>query len=233
MIHRRDFLAAALATGATLATTPFAAAIDPIRRPGKPHIRLSIAAYSFRDALTPKGGIPATMTLEDFIDLAASLDLDAVEPTSYYFRDTSPEYLARFKARCTRLGLDVSGTAVGNDFCTPDPDKMKGQIAHVKKWAEIAAALGAKTVRIFAGGVARGDTEEKARRRCVAAIEEACDHAAKVGVYLALENHGGITGTIDQTLALVKAVKHDWFGVNLDTGNFRTPDPYGDLAKLA
>ena len=24
-----------------------------------------------------------------------------------------------------------------------------------------------------------------------------------------------------------------WLGVNLDTGNFRTADPYGDLAKLA
>jgi sugar phosphate isomerase/epimerase len=34
-------------------------------------------------------------------------------------------------------------------------------------------------------------------------------------------------------LALVTAVKHDWFGVNLDTGNFHTADPYADLAKLA
>ena len=34
-------------------------------------------------------------------------------------------------------------------------------------------------------------------------------------------------------LALVEAVKHDWFGVNLDTGNFHTADPYADLARLA
>ena len=81
--------------------------------------------------------------------------------------------------------------------------------------------------------MARGDTEEKARRRCVAAIEEACEHAGKFGVYLALENHGGITATSDQVLALVKAVKSDWFGVNLDTGNFHTADPYADLARLA
>ncbi len=67
----------------------------------------------------------------------------------------------------------------------------------------------------------------------MAAIQEACDHAAKYGIYLALENHGGITGTVEQILALVHAVKHDWFGVNLDTGNFRTDDPYGDLAKVA
>jgi sugar phosphate isomerase/epimerase len=48
-----------------------------------------------------------------------------------------------------------------------------------------------------------------------------------------LENHGGITGTLDQMLALVRGVKSEWFGVNLDTGNFHTPDPYADLARLA
>jgi sugar phosphate isomerase/epimerase len=32
---------------------------------------------------------------------------------------------------------------------------------------------------------------------------------------------------------MVKAVKHDWFGVNFDTGNFRSSDPYADLEKLA
>ena len=60
-----------------------------------------------------------------------------------------------------------------------------------------------------------------------------CDHAAKFGVYLALENHGGITGTAEQMLAIVRGVKSDWFGVNLDTGNFRTKDPYADLARIA
>ena len=34
-------------------------------------------------------------------------------------------------------------------------------------------------------------------------------------------------------LSLVRAIKSDWFGVNLDTGNFHTPDPYADLAKIA
>lgn len=31
----------------------------------------------------------------------------------------------------------------------------------------------------------------------------------------------------------MRAVSSSWFGVNLDTGNFRTDDPYGDLAKGA
>ena len=229
---RRHFLRSGLAAGLALAAAP-AAAIEPIRRPGKPRLKLSLAAYSFRKYLALNIKPKPPMTMEDFVDRAASYELDAVEPTAYYFADTSPAYLARLKGRCTRLGLDVSGTAVGNNFCVPDADRLKEQLASVKQWAERAARLGAKTVRIFAGSVARGDREENARRRCIAAIEEACEHAGKLGVYLALENHGGITATCDQTLAIVKAVKSDWFGVNLDTGNFHTPDPYADLARLA
>src|SRR4051794_5716273 len=34
-------------------------------------------------------------------------------------------------------------------------------------------------------------------------------------------------------LAIIKAVKHDHFGVNLDTGNFQTADPYADLERIA
>lgn len=228
---RRQFLHASLFAGAGLAAAGSAAAIEPIRRNGPPHLRLSIAAYSFRKELMGKPK-PA-MTLDDFIDLAANMDLDAVELTAYYFPRTTPDYLAHLKGRCTRLGLDVSGTAVGNNFCVADADALKKQIDSVKEWTEHSARLGAKTMRIFAGNVAKGDDADKARARCVAAIQEACDHAAKFGVYLALENHGGITGTVEQILDLVKAVKHDWFGVNLDTGNFRTDDPYGDLEKLA
>src|SRR5207247_10757773 len=59
------------------------------------------------------------------------------------------------------------------------------------------------------------------------------DHAGKYGIYLALENHGGIVTTIDQMLTVVRAVKHDWFGVNFDTGNFHSADPYADLTQLA
>jgi sugar phosphate isomerase/epimerase len=231
---RRQFLQSSLLAGTGLALgAASAAAIEPIRRSGPPHLRLSIAAYSYRQALDLKSKPKPAMTLDDFIDLAAGMDLDAVELTAYYFPKTTPDYLAHLKGRCTRLGLDVSGTAVGNNFCLADADKLRQQIDSVKQWIEHSARLGAKTMRIFAGYLPKGDSEEAARMRCVAAIQEACDHAAKYGLYLALENHGGITSTAEQVLALVKAVKHDWFGVNLDTGNFRTPDPYADLEKIA
>lgn len=227
MMHlsRRDWLAAC---AAGVVVPHSAVAIDPIVRNGKPRLKLSLAAYSFRQALDLK---KPTMTLAEFIDYAAAQDIDAVELTAYYFAETTPEYLAGLKSRCTRLGLDVSGTAVGNNFC--NPATLKKEMASVKEWIEHTSRLGGKTMRIFAGTVPKGDSEDKSRDRCVAAIQEACDHAAKYGIFLALENHGGITGTADQILAIVKAVKHDYFGVNLDTGNFHTPDPYADLERVA
>ena len=36
-----------------------------------------------------------------------------------------------------------------------------------------------------------------------------------------------------RVVAAARSIKHDWLGVNLDSGNFHTPDPYGDLEKIA
>ncbi|MFL5245830.1 MAG: sugar phosphate isomerase/epimerase family protein [Gemmataceae bacterium] len=231
---RRNFLHAACAAGVGVSVAPqLSRAIEPVHRTDKSHIRLSIAAYSYRQYLDLKAKPKPTMTLDDFIETAAEMGLDAVELTQYYFPTTTTEYLAQLKGHSTRLGLDVSGTAVGNNFCRTDPAKHKEEIASVKKWVEHSSRLGAKTIRIFAGSVEKGDTEEQARARCIEAIQEACDFAAKFGIYLALENHGGITGNIEQMLAIVKAIRHDWFGVNWDTGNFVSADPYADLEVLA
>ncbi len=230
---RRQFLHTALVAGAGLAAAGLAPAIEPIKRTGPSQLRLSIAAYSYRKYLALGKDKKQSMTLFDFMDTCAAMNLGAVELTAYYFPETTPTYLAAVKGHATRLGLDVSGTAVGNDFCHTDAAKQKEQLDMVRAWVEHTSRLGGKTIRIFAGSVKKGDTEEKARARCVEAIQEACDHAGKYGIYLALENHGGITSTAEQTLALVKAVKHDWFGVNFDTGNFHSADPYAELERIA
>src|SRR5262249_3205429 len=106
-MNRRDLLRSALAAGAGLAVANRLAAIEPIARPGPALLKLSLAAYSFNKALDRRRGAKPTMTLEQFVDLAAGWGLSAVELTQYYFAETSPEYLATLKGRCTRLGLDI------------------------------------------------------------------------------------------------------------------------------
>lgn len=228
---RRDFLRASAAGAAAVALPRLAVAIDPIRRPGpKPDLKLGLAAYSFRKFLTGK---TPEMTLFDFIDLAAGLPLDGVELTSYYFAATDDGYLDKLKAHAASKKLTISGVPVGNDFAQKDDAKRRGDIDHVKTWTGRAARLGAKTVRVFAGNQPKGDTLADAQKRVVAALEECCPVAEKAGVVLALENHGGITDTAAHLLDLVKPVTSPALGVNIDTGNFKTADPYADLAAIA
>lgn len=238
--NRRAFLrnlawgAGALGAGLSLAAdAPTAAAAQPIVRDGRSHFKLSLAAYSFRDHLTGKKK-PA-MTLEDFIAKCAEYDLDGCELTSYYFpKSIDGDYLNRIKNLTFHLGLDVSGTAIGNNFCLPPGPKRDEQLAHTRKWIDYAATFGAPVIRIFAGGVPEGSNEAEALDRCVEGINESLKYAAQKGVFLALENHGGITSTPDQLLSIVKRVDDSpWFGINFDSGNFATDDPYGDLAKIA
>jgi sugar phosphate isomerase/epimerase len=207
-------------------------AAEPVKRNGKPHLKLSLAAYSFRDVLAGKN---PTMTLDDFIRLCADLNLDGTELTSYYFpKDFNEDYLIHVKELTFRLGLDVSGTAIANDFCLPPGEKRSETLAHTRKWIDYAALMGAPVIRIFAGNVPSGDTEQAAIDRCAAGINESLEYAARKGVCLALENHGGITATPQQMLRIIEQVKESpWFGVNFDGGNFQTADPYSDLARIA
>lgn len=231
---RRRFLqGAALAAAAPLgllAGRP-ALAIPPIGRTRPSHLKLSLAAYSYRQFLTGK---PARMTLFDFVDLAADMGLDAVEPTSYYFpADVDTTYLHRLKQHAFNLGLDISGTSVGNNFCVPAGPARDAQLALVRTWVDRAAELDAPVIRIFAGTVPKGGKEEDAVALAIEGIRAALPYAAEKGVSLALENHGGITATPAQILHIVKTVDAPNFGVNLDTGNFHGADPYADLAELA
>lgn len=181
-------------------------------------MKLSLAAYSFRTALA---GAKKSMTLDDFVDLASTYDIDAVEPTSYYFPEpATPEYCRSLRRHALLQGLAISGTAVRNTFTYAPGPQLDKEIDHVKRWIDLAAELHAPTIRIFAGDLQKGTSEADARKWCVDAIHRACEHAATRGIILALENHGGIVSTADQLLAIVRDVKSDWFGVNLDTGNF-------------
>jgi sugar phosphate isomerase/epimerase len=225
---RREFLR----TSAVAALAPTAAfAIDPIKRPGqKADLKLSLAAYSFNKALNLA---KPTMTLFEFIDLAGELPLDAVELTSYYWAETTDEYIDKLKAHCAKKNLAISGVPVGNTFTYKDDAKRANEVKKVKEWTARAAKLGAKTVRIFAGNLEKGETLADAQHRVVDCMNECCETAEKLGVMLALENHGGITDSAEHLLELVKPVKSKALGVNIDTGNFHTADPYADIATIA
>jgi sugar phosphate isomerase/epimerase len=233
---RRHFLQSAFAGGLAVALAGVPAighAAQPVRRTGKPHLKLSLAAYSFNSLLDLKN---TKMTLDEFVHYCAELGLDGTELTSYYFpRDFGDDYLLHLKELTFRLGLDISGVGIRNEFCIPPGPNRDAELAHTRRWIDYAARLGAPVIRIFGGRIQRGDADDVAISRAAAGINECLDDAARNGVVLALENHyGEVTDTPDLTLRLIAQVKDSpWFGINFDTGGYRGADAYRELALIA
>jgi hypothetical protein len=243
---RRDFLKTsslwgfgALSAGSLLSDTALAAGVQKKNAPEK--LKLSLAAYSFHRYLQqnwPKPRprtTPATMDIMDFVRYCGELKLDGCELTSYYFPNpVSEDYLKQTRDLAGSLGLEVSGTAIGNDFCLPAGTARDEQLEMTRQWIDYSAIIGAPVIRIFAGKVPKGGNEAEAIRMCQKGINESLKYAEKKGVSLALENHGGITSTPAQMMRIIDGVnKSPNFGINFDSGNFRTEDPYADLEKIA
>lgn len=233
-ITRRDLFRLGVAGAGALAIGGEAAAtIDPALRksPSTTPFKLSVAAYSYRQFLS---GAKQSMTLFDFIDRCAAMGTDGVELTEYYFeKPVTPEYVSRLKYRAYLMGQAITGSPTSNTFTMPAGPERDKQIEKVRQWIDVAADLGAPTIRIFAGNAPRGMEESVARRNVVESVESLCGHASKRGVFLGLENHGGVVAGPDGLLEIIQAVKCPWVGINLDTGNFRTDDPYADIARCA
>jgi sugar phosphate isomerase/epimerase len=213
-------------------------AVEPLKRKGSPRLLLSLAAYSFRDYFDqakrkPNQAERKRIDLFDFVDYCADHRCQGTELTSYYFPESvGPEYLLKLKRHAFLRGVAVSGTAVGNTFTDPKGEKRNKEIALTKRWIDYAQILGAPHIRVFAG-TANNLSKEEAKRLCIEALEECGEYAANKGVFLGIENHGGIVSEPDDLLEIVRAVKSPAIGINLDTGNFRTDDPYADLARCA
>jgi sugar phosphate isomerase/epimerase len=234
-LSRRTFLA-------SLCATPCVRAIEPFARRGPARLRLSLAAYSFRDyfkdrpaSRNPNAAPPPQrqIDLKDFIDFCAENHCGGAELTSYYFPgEPSDAFLLDLRRHAFLRGVGVSGTAVGNTFTVPPGQRRDREIAQVKTWIEHARVLGAPHIRVFAGN-AEGQSAADAKRLCIEALEECGEAGGRAGVFLGLENHGGIVAEPADLLEIVRAVRSPWVGVNLDSGNFHTADPYGDFARCA
>jgi len=226
-MKRRDFIGASSGVVASSLLTPLNA-VTAASSKGK-NIHLSLAAYSVRKSLTS-----GKMNLFDFIDWCSAMNLPGTELTSYYFKEGfDGSYLRKLRNHAFKNGVTVSGTAIRNNFCMPPGPEKDEQIAGVKKWIDYAAELFAPHIRIFAGNLPKGASNSEGIMWVSEGIKSILDHAENRGVIIGLENHGGITARAKDLKEICEQVgRHPWFGINLDTGNFRT-EPYEELKVVA
>ncbi len=240
-MNRRRFLATTATAAAGIVTAGTLSAVEPFQRVGRPQLQLSLAAYSFRDYFrdsnhprakdTPQG---QRLDMTQFVDHCAKWNCTGAELTSYYFPEkTDTTAMLALRRHCFLRGVEVSGGSVGNTFTHPPGPKRDEEVGYVKKWIDLYAALGAPHIRVFAGGAGRGVSRAEAMRHCIGALEECADYAGKRGIMLGLENHGGIVAEADELLEILRVIKSPWVGINLDSANFHTADPYGDFERCA
>jgi sugar phosphate isomerase/epimerase len=220
---------------------------EPIPRVGGASLKISLNAYSFskllNDRIRKRG--PGTSLME-LLDFCAKYNFDGIDPTGYFF-PTYPEvppddYVNNFKRKAFELGIGISGTGVRNNFTTSDKTVRAAGVQHIKEWVEVAARLGAPVLRVFADtqmkamtwqDVAPGCRREQVHQWITDALAECAEHGKKYGVIIGAQNHGDFLQTGSQLLALISSVNSEWCGAIIDTGYFKTPDPYVDMAQVA
>ena len=237
---RRTFLktASLLPVGVAAGSISLSApAAEPPNKPEGHPLKISLNAYCFSKSLTPpETGGKAEMTYFDVLEFCAKNNFDAIDPTGYYFpgypKVPSDSFINDFKRRAFKLGLDISGTGVRNNFAQPDKDKRAADVQLVKEWIEVAAKLGAPVIRVFAGAETEGHSRDEVNKWMVADLKQCVEYGKQHGVLVGIQNHGDFLKTAEQVLHIVKLVDSEWFGVIVDTGNFQQADPYEEIAKV-
>lgn len=218
-------------------SAPFASVVarEPIVRNGGSRFKTSLAGYSLREYFSSMKQKPQKPKADGdaidqfgFIDYCIKLGCDGTELTGYFFPPGFDEqYLLDLKRYAFMQGIEISGTSIGNDFTVDSDTELAKQVETAIDWIHYAALLGAPHVRIFAGTAKQlGDSKEKLSRVCDA-VDQCAEVAGDLGVVLGIENHGGINSV--QLLEVMSRIKSDWVGINLDTGNFVSDDPYAEM----
>jgi sugar phosphate isomerase/epimerase len=184
------------------------------------------------------------------IENAARLGFDGIEILHRQMTDESPAALNRFKRLALVNGLDLIMFTIHQDFVSPDRNERQKAIDHTKHCIDLAYQLGTPAIRLNSGRwktVASFDdlmrvkgkepplpgyTEDDGFKWCIDSIAECIPAAEKAGVVLALENHWGLTASVDGVLRIYKAINSPWLGVTLDVGNL-VGDPYPLISVAA
>ena len=64
-------------------------------------------------------------------------------------------------------------------------------------------------------------------------VRECVAYGKQKGVIVAIQNHNDFIQTADEANEMIEKINSEWFGLILDTGSYRTRDPYDEIAKSA
>ena len=203
-------------------------------------IILSVNAYSFSDLLMAreKRENQQVYTLFNLIDWCASQNIKALDPTAYFFPTypevPSDEYLKKFKDHAAAKGVAISCTGIRNNFASSDPKIRAEGIELAKNWIVASSKIGAPVLRVFAGAIPEGyeNNWDIPAQWLIESFKELLPYAKQYGVIIGVQNHGEMLQTAEQCIYILEALDSEWAGLIVDTGNFKTEDPYEDIEQV-
>lgn len=185
--------------------------------------RLAAFPKAYMDALCVDG----SMTLRQWVELSAGLDVDGLEFYAGFLDLPDAAAAGPYRRMVEDQGRSIPMFCCSPDFTHPDPAFRRSQVDAERRWIDTAAALGCGFCRVLSGQrrpeVGRGDGIAYAAE-CIASC---LPHAAAVGVTLILENHykdnywqyPEFAQKADVFCELVARLRHPHFGVNYDPSN--------------
>ncbi len=103
----------------------------------------------------------------------------------------------------------------------PDNAKRKTAVENHHKWAEAAKTLGCHSIRVNAGS---SGTYEDQMKLAADGLRSLSEFAAKLGLNVIVENHGGLSSNGEWLAGVMKLVNLKNCGTLPDFGNFRIKD---------
>jgi len=187
---------------------------------------MPLAAFPkcFLEALCATG----EMTIDEWIDLSADLDVDGLEMYLPSLPLDSPSELERIRGRVETQGRSIPMICYSPDFTKPDPEARKQEVEKQKQAIRVAAALGARHCRVLSGQKRPEVPRREGLDWVAECIHELLPFAEDQQVVLTLENHykdgfwdlPEFAQKMDVFLELLERIPcSPWFGVNYDPSN--------------
>lgn len=171
--------------------------------------------------------VTRTMSLFDWIDLAATLGVDGVEMYPGFFANFEPDYIAQIKQHAESKGLEIPMMCCSPDFTQHDPAARAAELEKEKFWIDLTAQLGGKFCRVLTGQRREDVSRADGVRYSVEGINASIAYAAERGIVLNMENHykdgywkyPEFAQHLDVFLEIINQIDSPWFGVNFDPSN--------------
>lgn len=186
--------------------------------------------------------VERTMTVFDWIGMAADLPVDGLELYDGFLESLDDAYLDKVRAALERRNLTMPMLCYSPDFTKPDPAERRKEIEREKRIIDVTARLGGGFCRVLSGQRRPSVTREQGVRWVVECLSELVSYAADKKIVLALENHykdnywshPEFAQKSDVFLEIVNQIDSPWFGVQFDPSNaiLAGEDPIGLLERV-